>query len=100
MQVYRPPIHDIRFILENFGYEDVQALDCFKDFDLETVVALAEASGDFCANEMLPLNKSGDEEGVSSPLLHLRICSGAASHWRRSHRSLPRGQPPFQGQSL
>ncbi len=64
MQVYRPPINDIRFILENFGYEDLQALAEFSEFDLDTVVALAEASGDFCVNEMLPLNRSADQEGV------------------------------------
>ena len=65
MQIYKAPIADFRFILETFGYDRVQALPGNEDFDLDTVMMLVEESGKFCAKEMLALNRSGDEEGVT-----------------------------------
>lgn len=64
MQVYKAPLDDIRFILETFGYEDVAALPGFEDFDLETAMAILGESAKFCTNEMLPLNRVGDVEGL------------------------------------
>jgi len=64
MQTYKAPINDIKFNLESLGYDRVAALPTFEDFDLETVMSMAEEAGIFCANEMLPRNSSGDQEGV------------------------------------
>ena len=64
MQIYKAPIRDIRFALETFGYEEVEGLKAFEDFDLDTTMALLEESGKFCSNEMLPMNRIGDEQGV------------------------------------
>lgn len=64
MQVYKAPTADLRFIYETLGYENVQAIKAFEDFDLDTVMAILEESGKFCTNEMLPLNRSADQEGV------------------------------------
>ena len=64
MQIYKAPVADFRFILETFGYDRVQGLPGNEDYDLDTVMMLAEESGKFCAKEMLALNRSGDEEGV------------------------------------
>ena len=46
-----------QFVLDTFGYHKVQALKGFEDFDLETVMALIEETGKFCAKEMLALNQ-------------------------------------------
>ncbi|MEE2787766.1 MAG: acyl-CoA dehydrogenase family protein, partial [Myxococcota bacterium] len=64
MQTYRAPLKDMQFVLDTFGYNKVQALKGFEDFDLDTVMALIEETGKFCAKEMLSLNQSGDAEGV------------------------------------
>ena len=64
MQTYRAPIQDIRFILENFGYETIAGYDCFEDFDLETAVAVAEEAGKFCTEKLLPTNQIADQQGV------------------------------------
>ena len=65
MQIYKLPAEDIRFILETFGYEAVTKLEGYEAYDLDTTMAMIEESGKFCINEFLPLNRSGDHEGVT-----------------------------------
>jgi alkylation response protein AidB-like acyl-CoA dehydrogenase len=65
MQIYKTPLADIRFALESMGYDQVASLSDFEDYDLETLMGIIEEVGKFCTNEMLPLNRSGDVEGVS-----------------------------------
>ena len=65
MQVYKAPTADIRFIYETLGFEALSEIKAFEDFDLETAIAILEETGKFCSNEMLPLNRSGDQQGVS-----------------------------------
>jgi len=65
MQIYKTPLADIRFALESMGYDQVEALESFADYDLETLMGIIEEVGKFCTNEMLPLNRVGDTEGVS-----------------------------------
>jgi alkylation response protein AidB-like acyl-CoA dehydrogenase len=64
MQIYKTPLHDIRFALESMGYSQVEALSMYKDYDLETLMSIVEETGKFCTNEMLPMNRVGDQEGV------------------------------------
>ncbi|MCB9638465.1 MAG: acyl-CoA dehydrogenase C-terminal domain-containing protein [Myxococcales bacterium] len=64
MQIYKAPLEDMRFLLEALGYDEVASLERYEDYDLETVMAILEENGKFCTNEMLPLNRSGDVEGV------------------------------------
>ena len=64
MQVYRPPVQDMRFALELFGYEEVQNLEKYADYDVETLIAMLEETAKFAVNEMLPLNQKGDREGL------------------------------------
>jgi len=64
MQIYKTPVKDIRFALESLGYDQVSALPKHADFDLETIVGMIEEAGKFCADRMLPLNHSGDLEGL------------------------------------
>ena len=44
MQIYKAPIQDMVFCLESFGFDAVQALEAYGDFDLETVAALLESA--------------------------------------------------------
>ena len=53
---YQPPLEDLRFLLETFDYEaNVQSLDHFADFDLETAMGLIEAYSEFCMEVLAPL---------------------------------------------
>ncbi|MEL6184089.1 MAG: acyl-CoA dehydrogenase family protein, partial [Myxococcota bacterium] len=65
MQVYKAPLQDMRFCLDALGYtERVAQLDAFEAFDLETAMALLEQGGAFAEQELLPLNRKGDEQGL------------------------------------
>jgi alkylation response protein AidB-like acyl-CoA dehydrogenase len=64
MLVYDAPVNDIRFLLEAFGYERVEQLDAFSDYDIETVEMMLEQSGRFFSEEVLPTNPVGDEQGI------------------------------------
>ena len=64
MQIYKAPVRDIRFCLETMGYDEVVGLSTFGDYDLDTLMSIVEETGKFCTNEMLPMNTSGDQEGV------------------------------------
>ena len=64
MQIYNAPIEDFRFLLETLGYDKVQALGPYGDYDLETVASLLAAAGEFCRDVALPLNRKGDQAGL------------------------------------
>jgi alkylation response protein AidB-like acyl-CoA dehydrogenase len=64
MQTYKAPLKDIQFALEIMGYDRVAQLDEYQDYDIETLMYITEEVGKFCSNEMLPLNRSADQEGV------------------------------------
>jgi alkylation response protein AidB-like acyl-CoA dehydrogenase len=65
MQTFSPPNREYRFLLETFGYEEkIQSLAPFADFDLETVMSLIEQTGVFAKERMLPLNRTGDQQGL------------------------------------
>jgi alkylation response protein AidB-like acyl-CoA dehydrogenase len=65
MQTFDPPNREYRFLFETFGYEDkICSLAPFADFDLETVMSLIEQTGVFAKEKMLPLNHTGDEQGL------------------------------------
>ncbi|QJU58075.1 acyl-CoA dehydrogenase [Sphingomonas sp. AP4-R1] len=64
MQVYQAPLRDMRFALRELhgddGFGDVAALT---EFDDETVDAVLEEAARLNSEILLPLNRSGDEEG-------------------------------------
>jgi alkylation response protein AidB-like acyl-CoA dehydrogenase len=64
MMIYSPPLADIRFALETFGYHDVAGIEAFSEFDLDTAMALAEEYSKFCVEVLQPLNGPGDKVGV------------------------------------
>ena len=66
MPSYKAPLADIRFVLEEvLDYPgQIASLEAYKDFDLETAMAILSETAKFCANEMFPLNAVGDAEGL------------------------------------
>lgn len=64
MQVYDAPLRDMRFVLnEQFvddGFGDIPALS---EFTPDLTDAVLEEAARFCREVLLPLNRSGDEEG-------------------------------------
>ncbi len=64
MQIYKAPIDEMRFLLEAFDYNQVHQFEAFEGFDIDTALALLDETGKFCTNELLPLNRSGDIDGI------------------------------------
>src|SRR3546814_2311299 len=67
MGTYAAPLYAIRFLLYGLlNYEEqVTALPGCAEATRELVDAVLVRSARFCENELLPLNRSGDEEGCS-----------------------------------
>jgi len=67
MPVYTPPLKDQRFVIhELLGAVDLlKRMPRYKDIDADTINQVVEAAGQFCAEVLLPLNRSGDEEGCT-----------------------------------
>ena len=65
MVTYSAPLDDVRFnLFELFDYEgEVAALPGYEEAARELVDAVLEEGARFCENELLPLNRSGDEAG-------------------------------------
>ncbi|NIJ08409.1 alkylation response protein AidB-like acyl-CoA dehydrogenase [Sphingomonas vulcanisoli] len=66
MQVYEAPLRDMRFVLRELhaddGYGDLPALEEFSD---DVVDAVLEEAARLTRDVLLPLNRSGDEEGCT-----------------------------------
>ncbi|MGE4429559.1 MAG: acyl-CoA dehydrogenase C-terminal domain-containing protein [Sphingobium sp.] len=64
MQVYNAPLRDMRFVLnelhEGDGFGDIAAL---AEFTPDLTDAVLEEAARICQEVLLPLNRSGDEEG-------------------------------------
>ncbi|MEM6733797.1 MAG: acyl-CoA dehydrogenase family protein, partial [Myxococcota bacterium] len=65
MNYYKAPIDEFMFILDAFGFDEVSKLEAYESFDRDTVRALLESTATIFEERLMPLNKSGDEEGVS-----------------------------------
>jgi alkylation response protein AidB-like acyl-CoA dehydrogenase len=65
MPFYKPPLRDQQFVLhEVLGVVDwLRAMPRHADLDADTVNQVIEEAGRFCEEKLLPLNRSGDEEG-------------------------------------
>src|SRR3546814_7452080 len=65
MVTYAAPLDDIRFLLYDLlDYEgQVTGLPGCGEANRELVDAVLEEGAKFCQNELLPLNRSGDEAG-------------------------------------
>lgn len=64
MPIYRAPIRDMRFLLEEvLDAAQLQELNEFEDIDIGTIQSILEEGEKFCVAELLPLFRSADEEG-------------------------------------
>jgi len=67
MVTYAAPLDDIKFVLyELWDYDnEIPGLPGCEDATRDVVDAVLEEGAKFCVNELLPLNRSGDEEGCT-----------------------------------
>ena len=64
MPVYKAPLRDYRFCLEElFDGQAHRALPGFADFTPDVIGAVLEEAAKFCEQVIFPLNRPGDEEG-------------------------------------
>ncbi|MHA1152248.1 MAG: acyl-CoA dehydrogenase C-terminal domain-containing protein [Alphaproteobacteria bacterium] len=105
MVTYAAPLDDIRFCLnELFDYEArVTSLPGFEEATPELVDAVLEEAAKFCVNELLPLNRSGDEEGCTFENGVVRTPAG----FKEAYRAFAEGgwaglacDPAYGGQGL
>jgi alkylation response protein AidB-like acyl-CoA dehydrogenase len=64
MQHYRAPIADMQFLLHELLSIRSSHLSCYQTMDFDLLTSLLEAGAEFCQDLLLPLNQSGDKEGV------------------------------------
>jgi butyryl-CoA dehydrogenase len=66
MVSYAAPMRDYQFVLtELLDGGSVASLPGYEDATPDTLMAVLEEAGKFCANELLPLNMTGDAEGCT-----------------------------------
>lgn len=64
MASYAAPLRDMRFVYnELMDGESLRSLPGYEEMDADLVDNILEEAARFCENELLPLNRSGDEEG-------------------------------------
>ncbi|MXO58458.1 acyl-CoA dehydrogenase [Altererythrobacter salegens] len=64
MQVYEAPLRDMRFVLhELFADEPFGKVEANEEFDTDLLDAILEEANKLATGVLLPLNRSGDEEG-------------------------------------
>ena len=64
MAVYKAPVKDIQFVLnEVLDVASLAKLPGYEDATPDTIQAIVEEAGKLCENVLFPLNRSGDEEG-------------------------------------
>ena len=53
------------FLIDEFvGLDNITSLPGYEDLDRESIEFILEEAGRFCSNELLPINRQGDEEGA------------------------------------
>ncbi len=67
MPLYKAPLRDMRFVLDEVFDANAfwQANPALSHVDLDTVNAILEEMAKFSENVLLPINRSGDEEGCT-----------------------------------
>ena len=66
MQVYTPPLRDMRFVLhELHGSEQLSTLKGLEEVTPDLIDAVLEEAGKFVTEVLAPLNQSGDLEGCT-----------------------------------
>ena len=65
MPVYNPPLRDQQFVIHELlgAVDQLKTMPAYAEIDADTVNAVVEEAGKFCAEVLQPINRSGDEEG-------------------------------------
>ena len=104
MVTYAAPLEDIRFALDLWDYDGtVPSLPACEEATRDVVEAVLEEAAKLCVNELLPLNRPGDEEGCSFENGVVRTPEG----FKEAYRAFIEGgwaglaaDPEFGGQGL
>jgi len=73
MPLYNPPLRDQQFVLHEVldAVAELNALPRYAELDADTVNQVVEEAGKFCQEQLLPLNRIGDEQGCRhDPVTH------------------------------
>ena len=66
MPSYKAPLRDQQFVLhEVLGVVDAFEMPRYAELDVDTINQIVEEAGKFCEDKLLPINRSGDEEGCT-----------------------------------
>lgn len=66
MSDYRPPLRDIRFVLQHIvGLEGLSALPGFEHVEADDVYGALDEAGRFFSEVVAPTNRIGDENGIT-----------------------------------
>ncbi len=65
MASYTPPLRDLQFVAHELlgAVEEYKQMPAHADVDVDTLNAVMEEGGKFCAEALFPLNRVGDEQG-------------------------------------
>ena len=105
MVTYKAPLDDIRFVLfDLLGYESrVSCLPGHEEAGRELVDAVLDEAAKFCEQQLLPLNRAGDEEGCLFENGVVRTPAG----FKEAYKAYAEGgwiglsaRPEFGGQGL
>jgi len=67
MSDYQAPVRDMQFVLDEVFavHKHWASLPKLSELDWDSAVAILEAAGKLCAEQIAPINRSGDEEGCA-----------------------------------
>ena len=104
MPVYQAPLADMRFVLDELhGGADLAKLPGYQEATPDLIASVLEAAGTFTAEKLLPLNRSGDEEGCHFENGNVRTPAGFKEAYKAFVESgwvSLAGDPEFGGQGL
>ena len=69
MQVYKTPIREYRFLLEDFLKLNSSKVLTDRSLEVDDLLMIIEEASKMCEETLLPLNAVGDSEGLS--LIHI-----------------------------
>jgi alkylation response protein AidB-like acyl-CoA dehydrogenase len=104
MPVYKAPLENIRFVLnEVLNAQTIGKLPGYEDATPDLIDAVLEEAAKLCENELAPLNRSGDEEGCHYENGVVRTPKGfkeAYDTWCAGGWSGLTADPAYGGQGL
>ncbi len=107
MPIYTPPLRDQQFVMhELLGAADLfNQMPRYAEVDADVINHVLDEAGHFCAEELLPINQSGDEEGCTydPETKEVRTPKGfreAYDHFRTAHWQGLAAEHEYGGQGL